>query len=280
MVRWSFFVIFAAMNENEYMDFYCQHLLWQVQLDEKTAYYDNDISTLNYDAVIHNAHEFGITKDSFISAVKYYTDKRNVNLDALWKLSILIWHWKALHLIAMPEIRDVDQYVKFASLLQAGLDVESITITGKMPNKTKRTKITLSSNEVLINFFNAMFNEAFSSKLLADDNRKRYTLGRMRFTIEVLDKRTIAYQVARELTDFFCKFNGVEKIDEATKNLIMSILQIFSLVREKPNHTDYNKLFSDAKHKRLPICDHCYQPTIIKGFGILDYTIIKSPDSI
>ena len=56
------------MNENEYMDFYCQHLLLQVQLDEKTAYYDNDISTLNYDAVIHNAHEFGITKDSFLSA--------------------------------------------------------------------------------------------------------------------------------------------------------------------------------------------------------------------
>lgn len=268
------------MNENEYMDFYCQNLLWQVQLDENTAYYDNDISTLNYDAVMHNAGEFGITKDSFMSAVKFYADKNKVNIDALWKLSILIWHWKALHLIAMPEIRDVDQYVKFASLLKAGLDVESITITGKLPNKTKRTKITLSSNEVISYFLNSMFSDSFSNNMIADDNRKRYTLGKMMFTINVLDKRTIAYQVARELTDFFCEFNGVEKIDESTKNLIMSILYVFSLVREKPNNTDYNKLFSDAKKGRLPICDHYYQPTIIKGFGILDYTIIKSPDSI
>lgn len=276
----EFFVTFASMNENEYMDFYCQHLLWQVQLDEKTAYYDNDISTLNYDAVIHNAHEFGITKDSFISAVKHYADKKNINLDALWKLSALIWHWKALHLIAMPEIRDVDQYVKFATLLQAGLDVESITITGKMPNKTKRTKITLSSNEVISNFFDAMFSEAFSGKMMADDNRKRYTLGSMRFAIDVLDKRTIAFQIARELAEFFYQFNGKKKSDESTKLLIMSILANFSLVPKGSNNTDYNKLFSDAKKGRLPICDHCYQPTIIKGYGILDYTIIKSPNSI
>ena len=270
------------MNENEYMDFYCQHILWQVQLDEKTAYYDNDISTLNYDAVLHNAGEFGITKESFLSVVKSYSDKckHPINLDALWKLSILIWHWKALHLIAMPEIRDVDQYVRFVHLLEAGMDVETITITGKLPNKSKRTKITLSSNEVISNFFNAMFSESFSSKMMADGNRKRYTLGRMRFALDVLDKRTIAFQIARELTEFFYQFNGKKKTDEPTKLLIMSILANFSLAPKGSNNTDYNKLFSDAKKGRLPICDHCYQPTIIKGYGILDYTIIKSPDSI
>ena len=264
------------------MDYYCQNLLWQVQLDDNKTYYDNDISTLNYDAVLHNAEEFGITKELFLSAVKFYADKckQHINIDALWKLSALIWHWKALHIVAIPEIRDVDLYVKLASLLQAGLDVESITITGKMPNKTKRTKITLSSNEVISIFFDSMFCNSFSKKMIADDKMKHYTIGRLRFTIEVLDKRTIAYQVARELTDFFCKFNGVKKIDGATKDLIMSILYIFSLVSEEKNNTDYNKLFSDAKKGRLPICDNYYQPTIIKGFGILDYTIIKSPDSI
>ena len=269
MVRWSFLITFAAMDENEYMDFYCKNLLWKVQLDEKTAYYDNDISTLNYDAVIHNAEEFGITKASFLLAIKFYANKCKmpINLDALWKLSILIWHWKALHLIAMPEIRDVDQYIKFASFLKAGLAIESITIMGKLPNKSKRTKITLSSNEVINYFKDAMFNDAFSGKMLADDNRKSYTLGSMKFALDVLDKRTIAYQVARELTEFFQNYNRKKKIDESTKNMIMSILQIFSLVREKPNNTDYNKLFSDAKTGRLPICDHCYQPTIINGIG-------------
>ena len=276
----EFFSYLCCMNENEYMDFYCQHLLWQVPLDDKTAYFDNDISSLNYDAVLHNAGEFGITKDSFLSAVKSYADKCNVNIDALWKLSILIWHWKALHLIAMPEIRDVDQYMKLASLLDKGLDVESITIMGKLPNKSKRTKITLSSDEVIACFFDAMFCEAFSQKIIADENRKRYTLGKMKFALDVLDKRTIAYQVARELTEFFLKYNGGDKIDESVKNMIMSILWNFTLVREKPNNTDYNKLISDAKTGRLPVCDHCYQPTIIKGIGILDYTIIKSPDSI
>ena len=117
----EFFDYFWGMNENEYMDYYCQNLLWQVQLDDNKTYYDNDISTLNYDAVLHNAEEFGITKELFLSAVKFYADKckQHINIDALWKLSALIWHWKALHIVAIPEIRDVDLYVKLASLLQA-----------------------------------------------------------------------------------------------------------------------------------------------------------------
>lgn len=254
----------------------------RVQLDDNTAYYDNDIRTLNYDAVLHNAEEFNITKKSFTSAVKFEAEasKKPINVDALWKLSIFIWHWKALHLIFVPEIRDVDKYVKLASLLKEGLDVESITITGKLPNKSKRTKITLSSDEVLSAFLEAMFNESFLNKMTDEDHVKRYKLGKMRFTYDVLDKRTIAYQIARELTDFFCEFFREAKIDDTTKKLIMSILAAFSLVSTASDNTDYNKLFSDAKNKRLPICDNYYQPTIIVGHGIFDYTIVKTPDSI
>ena len=270
------------MDENEYVDYYCQNLLWQVHLDDKIAYYDNDISTLNYDAVMHNAGKFNITKKSFLTAVQYDADKckEPINLDALWKLSILIWHWKALHVISLTEIRDVDQYVKLTSLLNNGLDIESITITGKLPNKTKRTKIVLSSNEVLSNFLNSLFSETFSREITSDNKTKRFTVGRMQFALDVLDKRTIAYQIARELTEFFLHFKSKKKIDIATKNLIMSILDNFSLVSNGSNSTVYNKLFSDAKNGRLPVCDHYYQPTIIQGKGILDYTIVKSPNSI
>ena len=270
------------MNEDEYINYYCQHLLVHVQIDGKTAYCDNDIRTLNYDAVLHNAEEFNITRKSFFSTVKIEADdcKKPINLDALWKLSVCIWHWKALHLVFMPEIRDVDNYVKLALLLKDGLDVESITITGKLPNKSKRTKITLSSEEILSNFFNAMFNVSFFEKMTDDDHVKHYKLGKMQFTLDVLEKRTIAYQIARELADFFCLFNGETKIDDKTKRLIMSILAAFSLVPLASNNTDYNKLFSDAKKGRLPICDHYYEPTIIADYGILDYTIVKSPDSI
>lgn len=270
------------MNENEYIDYYCQHLLVRVQLDDKTAYYDNDIRSLNYDAVLHNAEEFNITRKSFVSAVKIEAVecKKPINLDALWKLSVCIWHWKALHLVFMPEIRDVDNYVKLASLLKNGLDVESITITGKLPNKSKRTKITLQSDEVLSSFFNAMFNESFLERMIDDDHVKHYKLGKMQFTLDVLEKRTIAYQIARELAEFFYLFNGKTKIDDKTKRLIMSILAAFSLVPPASDNTDYNKLFSDAKKGRLPICDNYYEATIIAGYGILDYTIVKSPDSI
>ena len=264
------------------MDFYCQHLLSQVQFDDGRVYDDNDISTLDYDKVLHNAKEFGISKASFLSAVKYDSEecKFSINLDALWKLSILIWHWKALHPVLMPEIKDVDRYVKFASLLKAGLDVESITITGKLPNKSKRTKITLSSDEVISVFLDALFKRSFTEKMMADDNIKHYTVGKVLLTYDVLDMRTIAYQIARELTHFFCRFRDKKRLDGSTKSLIMSILGVFSLAPVGSNNNEYNKLFSDARKGRLPICDHFYQPTIIRDFGILDYTIVKSPESI
>ena len=280
--RWSFFVTFAAMNENEYVDFYCQNLLWQVQLGDGTGYYDNDLRTLNYEAVLHNAKEFKITKDSFISAIKYDASKskRSINLDALWKLSILIWHWKALHLIYTPKIRDVDQYIKLYLLLKNGLDVESITITGKMPDSNKNTNIVLSSDDVLNDIINSLLDDSFANKIIDDNNIKNYTLGKRRFAQDILDRRTIAYQIARELTDFFCAYNEKSKVDTATKKLIMSILANFSLVTKASNNVDYNKLFSDAKNGRLPICDHCYQPTIIKDVGILDFTIIKTENYV
>ena len=136
--------------------------------------------------------------------------------------------------------------------------------------------IVLSSDDVLYNILNSLLDDSFANIITDDNNLKNYTLGKMRFAQDVLDKRTIAYQIARELTEFFCEYNGKKKLDTATKNLIMSILANFSLVTKASNNTDYNKLFSDAKNRRLPICDHCYQPTIIKDVGILDYTIIKT----
>lgn len=269
------------MNENEYVDFYCQNLLWQVQLGDGTAYCDNDLRTLNYEAVLHNAGEFDLSKDSFVTSVKHYSDKCKtaINIDALWKLSILIWHWKALHLIAMADIRDVDLYVKFATLLEDGMDVESITITGKLPNKTKKTTITFTSDMVIANFFDAMLNDDFANKILSDKIRKNYSSKEWKFAIDVLDKRTIAYQIARELAEFFYHFNGEKKIDDDTKRLIMSVLSVFSLAPKGSNNTDYNKLFSDAKKGRLLVRDNYYQSTIIKDKGIFDFTLVKSPDS-
>ncbi len=270
------------MNENEYIDYYCQHLLWQVKLNDGTAFYDNDIRTLDYEAVLHNAKEYGITKDSFFSSVKFYAGKckNSINLDALWKLSVLIWQWKALHSIFVTETRDIDLYIKLASLLNNGLDVESITITGKLPDKRKRTKIVFSSDEVLTTILNTLLNKSFANTIMADDNRKHHTLGTMQIALEVLGKRTIAYQIARELTAFFAHFNGESMVDEKTKGLIISILDSFSLVPPNSNNTDYNKLFSDAKNGRVPICDNYYHPTIISNIGVLDFTIVKSHGAI
>lgn len=279
------------MNENEYIDYYCQHLLVKVILEDKTGYYDNDISTINYNEVLQNAKEWGISKDSFISNVKYYAKqcKRQINFEALWKLSIVIWSWKMFHPIFMNEPRDVDKLIKLNLLRNLDMKVENITIIGKRPDKKKRDKIVLSSDEVITNILHSLFNDDFLRLLLSDKIWKHYPIDKPRSAYEILENRTIAFQIARELTGFFCHFFGMKKVDSATKNLIMEILFHFSLLgldnpQNKPqnkhlDNTDYNKLFSDAKTGRLPICDHCYKPTIINN-TICDFTILKSPNSV
>jgi len=281
-VRWSFLFIFAAMNENEYIDYYCEHLLVFVHIDEKTGYYDNNIKTENYEHALHNAKLCGINKEAFVNSLKRRVKncKRPINIDALWKFSITIWMWKSFSRIVMPEMGAVDQYFKLINRLNEGLDVKEIVFTGREPQKTKDINITLSEDILIKKFFKFLYSEELIKYVLTEENLKSYPKTHCYFAMELLPKRTLAFQIARELTNLFKDIFQIESLDESLKDIIMATLSNLNLAAKAANNTDYNKLFSDAKTERLPICDNYYHTSYLQEVGVLPFSVVKNPDSI
>lgn len=281
-VRWSFLFIFAAMNENEYIDYYCEHLLVFVHIDKKTGYYDNNIKTENYEHALHNAKLCEINKEAFVNSLKRRVKncKRPINIDALWKFSITIWMWKSFSRIVMPEMGAVDQYFKLINRLNEGLDVKEIVFTGREPQKTKDIKITLSEDILIEEFFKFLYSEELIKNVLTEENLKSYPKTHCYLAMDILPKRTLAFQIARELTNLFKDIFQIESLDESLKDIIMATLSNLNLAAKAANNTDYNKLFSDAKTERLPICDNYYHTSYLQEVGVLPFSVVKNPDSI
>lgn len=282
MLRWSFFVTFAAMDENEYIDYYCKHLLVTKMINEKMGFYDNDISTINFDQALSNASVCGIDKVKFVKSLKYVLakQKRTINIEALWKFSLAIWMWKRFSLVIMPNMGAVDQYVKLINNLNQGLGLKEIVFTGRLPEKTKDINISLTDNILIEKFSDFLYSEELAKHVLTEKNINSYTQTNYYFVGDLIPKRTLAYQIARELTLLFENFFHIEALDESLKDITMKILSIFGLGLNTANNTDYNKLFSDAKNKRIPICDYYYDVGYLQGVGVLPFSIIKNPDSV
>ena len=278
----EFIFYFCNMNENEYIDYYCEHLLVFVHIDEKTGYYDNNIKTENYEHALHNAELCGINKEAFVNSLKYRVKncKRPINIDALWRFSITIWMWKQFSRVVMPEIGAVDQYMKLINRLNQGLDVKEIVFTGREPNKTKDINITLSEDTLIGEFIKFLYSEELIKYVLTEENLKSYSKTNCYLAMDLLPKRTLAFQIARELTHLFEHLFQIESLDESLKDIVMATLSNLNLAAKAANNTDYNKLFSDAKTGRLPICDNYYHASFLQGVGILPYSIIKNPDSV
>ena len=281
-VRWSFFVTFAHMNEDEYIDYYCEHLLVFVYIDEKKGYYDNNIKTENYEHALHNAEQCGINKETFVNSLKYRVKncKRPINIDALWKFCITIWMWKLFSPVVMPEMGAVDQYLKLINKINQGLDVKEIVFTGREPNKTKDINITLSEDILIRKFFEFLYSEELIKNILTEENLRSYPKTHYYFAKDLLPKRTLAFQIARELTHLFEHLFQIESLDDSLKDIIMAALSNLNLAAKAVNNTDYNKLFSDAKTGRLPICDNYYHTSFLQGVGVLPFSVIKNPDSV
>ena len=282
MVRWSFFITFATMNENEYIDYYCEHLLVFVYLDEKRGYYDNNIKTENYEYALHNAELCGINKDKFVYSLNFYVKncKRPINIDALWKFSITVWMWKLFSRVIMPEMGAVDQYLKLINNINQGLDVSKIVFTGRQPNKTKDINITISEDILIDKFFEFLYSEELIEYVLTEENLRSYPKTHCYLAMDLLPKRTLAFQIARELTLLFEHLFQIESLDESLKTIIMATLSNLNLAAKAANNDDYNKLFSDVKKGRLPICDNYYRTSVLQGVGVLPYSFIKNPDSV
>jgi hypothetical protein len=270
------------MNENEYIDYYCEHLLVFVYIDEKRGYYDNDIKTENYEHALHNAEQCGINKETFVNSLKFHVknSKRPINIDALWKFSIIIWMWKLFSRVVMPEMGAVDQYLKLINNINQGLDVKEIVFIGRQPNKTKDINITLSEDMLIGKFFEFLYSEELFKYVLTEENISNYPKTHCYLAMDLLPKRTLAFQIARELTQLFEHLFQIESLDESLKGIVMATLANLNLAAKAANNTDYNKLFSDAKTGRLPICDNYYHTSFLQEVGVLPYSIIKNPDSV
>lgn len=270
------------MNEDEYIDYYCEHLLVFVYIDEKKGYYDNNIKTENYEHALHNAEQCGINKETFVNSLKYRVKncKRPINIDALWKYCITIWMWKLFSPVVMPEMGAVDQYLKLINKINQGLDVKEIVFTGREPNKTKDINITLSEDLLIRKFFEFLYSEELMKNILTEENLRSYPKTHYYFAKDLLPKRTLAFQIARELTHLFEHLFQIESLDDSLKDIIMAALSNLNLAAKAVNNTDYNKLFSDAKTGRLPICDNYYHTSFLQGVGVLPFSVIKNPDSV
>lgn len=270
------------MNEDEYIDYYCEHLLVFVYIDEKKGYYDNNIKTENYEHALHNAEQCGINKETFVNSLKYRVKncKRPINIDALWKYCITIWMWKLFSPVVMPEMGAVDQYLKLINKINQGLDVKEIVFTGREPNKTKDINITLSEDILIRKFFEFLYSEELIKNILTEENLRSYPKTHYYFAKDLLPKRTLAFQIARELTHLFEHLFQIESLDDSLKDIIMAALSNLNLAAKAVNNTDYNKLFSDAKTGRLPICDNYYHTSFLQGVGVLPFSVIKNPDSV
>ena len=282
MLRWSFFVTFAAMDENEYIDYYCKHLLVTKMINEKMGFYDNDISTTNFDQALFNANKCGIDKTNFSKSLKYVLTKhkRNINIDALWKFSLAVWMWKRFSLVVMPEMGAVDQYLRLINNINQGLDLKEIVFIGRLPNKTKDINISLTDNILIGKFFDFLYSQELAKHVLTEQNINSYPQTNYHFVGDLIPKRTLAYQIARELTLLFEHYYHTETLDESLKDIIMRVLSFFNLAAKTANNTDYNKLFSDAKTGRLQIFDFYYDVGYLNGLGVLPFSIIKNPDSV
>ena len=116
--------------------------------------------------------------------------------------------------------------------------------------------------------------------VLTEENLKSYPRTHCYLAMDILPKRTLAFQIARELTHLFEHLFQIESLDDSVKDIIMAALSNLNLAAKAVNNTDYNKLFSDAKTGRLPICDNYYHTSFLQGVGVLPFSVIKNPDSV
>ena len=188
--------------------------------------------------------------------------------------------WKRFSLVIMPNMGAVDQYLKLINIINQGLDLKEIVFTGRLPDKTKDINISLTDNLLIGKFFDFLISEELAKNVLTEQNINSYPQTNYHFVGDLIPKRALAYQIARELTLLFEHYFQIEALDESLKDIIMTVLSFFNLTTNAANNTDYNKLFSDAKTGRIPICDYYYDVGYLQGVGVLPFSLIKNPDSV
>lgn len=279
------------MNEMEYVAYYCEHLLETAIIDGE-EYVFNDLSLIDDRMAEGNAEKLGIIKDVFKDEVskRYKSYTKPLNYDALWKLSLYLYHYIYLFPVTYTEYGMVDEYMElFTFIAKNGLNKVQFYASNNGKNKT----ITIKNEKLVDMIATYIINE--HNKLLTEDSLKNFDfdISKIRASKDVDNTTTLKYAFIQELTSFFLKWFDIDKLTTPMKVVIMSIIMIFNkesfnrkerskeVNRDSDDTLDmkYNRLMSDAKKERLIKIMHSHE------IGLLDkdsmpFTIMMNPKTI
>ena len=253
------------MNEMEYVEYYCEHLL-ETEVIDGEEYVFNDISRVDDEIVEDNAKKLGIKKDVFISEVskRYNSHTKPLDFDALWKLSLYLYQYIYLTPVVYTEYGMVDEYMElFTFITKRGLNkIQFYASNGK--NKT----VTIKSEELVNIIATSILNE--HNNIITEESLKNYDfdISKIKSSKDVDNTSTLKYVFIQELNNFFTKKFGL--LTTPMKVVIMAIVMVFNKEsfkkKERGKENDknkidrysddtldmkYNRLMSDAKKGRL-----------------------------
>ena len=104
------------MNEMEYVEWYCTHLLDIATIDGE-EYVFNDLSLTDDEVAESNAKKLGIERKKFIYELtnRYNSYAHKLNYDALWKLCLYLYQYIYLFPVSLTEISKADEYMRLIS---------------------------------------------------------------------------------------------------------------------------------------------------------------------
>lgn len=253
------------MNEMEYVEYYCEHLL-ETEVIDGEEYVFNDISRVDDEIVEDNAKKLGIKKDVFVSEVskRYNSYTKPLDYDALWKLSLYLYQYIYLTPVIYTEYGMVDEYMElFTFITKRGLNkIQFYASNGK--NKT----VTIKSEKLVNIIATSILNE--HNNIITEESLKNYDfdISKIKSSKDVDNTSTLKYVFIQELTNFFTKKFGL--LTTPMKVVIMAIVMVFNkesfkkkergkendknkIDRDSDDTLDmkYNRLMSDAKKGRL-----------------------------
>ena len=281
------------MNEMEYVEYYCEHLL-ETEVIDGEEYVFNDISRVDDEIVEDNAKKLGIKKDVFISEVskRYNSHTKPLDFDALWKLSLYLYQYIYLTPVIYTEYGMVDEYMElFTFITKRGLNkIQFYASNGK--NKT----VTIKSEELVNIIATSILNE--HNNIITEESLKNYDfdISKIKSSKDVDNTSTLKYVFIQELTNFFTKKFGL--LTTPMKVVIMAIVMVFNKEsfkkKERGKENDknkidrysddtldmkYNRLMSDAKKERLIKILHSHEIGLLEK-DPMPFTIMMNPKTI
>ena len=279
------------MNEMEYVEWYCTHLLERYEQDGE-EYFFNDLSLTNDVGAESNAKKLGIEKERFIKELTYRYNNvaPKLNYYALWKLSLYLYQYLYLFPVALSKIREVDDYMRLLTFI-GKYGIDRIQFIGSKDGKNKT--VSVENDELITKIFNYLLSE--HKNIVTEENLINYDVepDKLIPSKEYEKESTLDWAFVQELTLFFKSYLGVEELPSSIKTVIMTILTVFKKKefkkKERGNDKNvdsldtlnmkYARIMSDAKLGRIIKDLNSHALGIVDG-ELMPFTILTHPESV